>query len=221
MVALKAHAKIHLDGKEQNMNSENESKSQSANGTDTGANSANGPQRLSDSDDKLETVDAKQASGSNGSGPTSSSEALKAEAEKFKNDYLYLRAEFDNFKRQTIKERSDLRKYGAERLVIDLLNILDIFETALATDITPEGIATFRKGIEMTAAELRTVLNRHGVEEVGASGKPFDPSVHEALSSEETNEFPAGTVTRVFKKPYRLFDRVIRPGQVMVAKPKS
>jgi len=145
---------------------------------------------------------------------------LKTEVEKFKNEYLYLRAEFENFKRQTIKERSDQRKYGSERLVVDLLNILDVFETALLTELTPETIQTFRKGIDLTANELRTVLNRHGIEEIPAHGKPFDPAVHEALSSEES-DMPSGNVTRVFKKPYKLHDRVVRHGQVVVAKPRA
>lgn len=144
--------------------------------------------------------------------------ATKAELDKFKTEFLYQRAEFENYKKQVIKERSDLRKYGSERLAVDLLNVLDIFETALATEVTPENVQTFRKGIEMTANEMRSVLNRNGIEEVPAQGKPFDPAVHEALSSEEVADMEPGTITRVFKKPYKLHDRVIRPGQVVVAK---
>lgn len=155
------------------------------------------------------------------SGNTETLEALKAEAEKFKNEYLYLRAEFENFKKHSIKDRSDLRKYGAERLAIDLLSVLDIFETALASEVNAENINNFRKGIEMTAAELKSALQRNGIEEIPAKGKPFDPAVHEALSSQETTEVPPGTVSQVFKKPYKLHDRVIRPGQVIVAKSKG
>ena len=145
----------------------------------------------------------------------------KNEADKFKNEFLYLRAEFENFKKQTIKERSDLRKYGSERLVADLLGVLDIFETALSTEVTPDSFANFRKGIDMTASELRSVLQRHGVTEVPSKGQPFDPAIHEALSSEETADQAPGTITQVFKKPYKLHDRVVRPGQVIVAKAKS
>lgn len=170
------------------------------------------PKRLSDDD--TETT----AGGATAASPEAEA---KAEAEKWKNDYLYLRAEFENFKKQTIKERSDLRKYGAERLAADLLNSLDIFETALSTEVTPENFANFRKGIEMTATELRNALNRHGVSEIPSKGQPFDPTLHEALSSEETNDSAPGTITQVFKKPYKLHDRVIRPGQVVVAKAKS
>ncbi len=145
----------------------------------------------------------------------------QSEADKFKNEYLYLRAEFENFKKQVIKERSDLKKYGAERLVVDLLGVVDIFETALATELNSENMADFRKGIEMTHSELRNILNKHGVAELPALGQAFDPTIHEALSSEETNEYPNGSVARVFKKPYKLHDRIVRPGQVVVAKPKS
>jgi molecular chaperone GrpE len=145
-------------------------------------------------------------------------DSLNAQLEKAKSQYLYLAAEFENFKRQKIKESSDARKYGAERLAVDLLNVLDIFETALATELTSANMDSFRKGIEMTAVELRAALSRHGVEELPAVGQPFDPSCHEALTSEETIAVPAGHVARVFKKPYRLHDRVIRPGQVVVAK---
>ena len=145
----------------------------------------------------------------------------KMEAEKFRNEFLYLRAEFENYKKQVIKERSDLRKYGSERLIVDILGVLDIFETALATDVTPETLANFRKGIDMTASELRNALQRHGVTEIPSKGIPFDPAVHEALSSEETTEVAPGSISKVFKKPYKLHDRVIRPGQVVVAKAKS
>ncbi len=145
----------------------------------------------------------------------------KNEADKFKNEYLYLRAEFENFKRQAVKERSDLRKYGSERLVADLLNVLDIFETALATELNPDNVANFKKGIELTSNELRSVLQRHGVTEVPSKGAAFDPNVHEALSSHETDEVEPGTITQVFKKPYKLHDRVVRPGQVVVARQKN
>ena len=145
----------------------------------------------------------------------------KAEADKNRNDYLYLAAEFDNYKKQVIKERSDLRKYGSERLLAEMLSTLDIFETALALDPSPDNADNFRKGIELTANSLRSTLNRFGVEEIPAEGVAFDPAVHEALSSEASDSIPPGFVLKVYKKPYKLHDRVIRPGQVVVAKPKS
>lgn len=186
------------------------------NGRDFDGNGADQmpPKRLSDED-------SRESTSAGATAPPSAESDAKTEAERWKNDYLYLRAEFENFKKQNIKERSDLRKYGSERLAADLLNVLDIFETALTTDVTPESFSNFRKGIEMTATELRAVLNRHGITEVPSKGQPFDPALHEALSSEETNDSAPGTITQVFKKPYKLHDRVIRPGQVVVAKAKA
>lgn len=148
-------------------------------------------------------------------------ETLKAQVEKFKNDYLYLRAEFDNYRRNMIKERSDLVKYGSERIIVDILGILDNFERALENKPTPESISNFVKGIEMTQSEFRSVLQKHGIQEVPSQGLAFDPNIHEALSSEESREVKAGHITRVFKKPYKLHEKVIRTGQVVVAREPS
>jgi molecular chaperone GrpE len=143
----------------------------------------------------------------------------KAEADKWKNDYLYLRADFDNYRKAMIKERSDIVKYGTERLFVDLLDVFDNFERALDLDVNAENYTTFKDGIKLTAAELKKIFEKHGVREVKSLGEPFNPSFHEALSSEATAETPAGHVTRVFKKAYKLHERVIRPAQVVVAKP--
>lgn len=153
-----------------------------------------------------------------GAAPAEAAPETQQLAEKYKNDFLYLRAEFENYKRHAIKERSDLAKYGAERVLVDLLGVLDNFERALEMKPTPETLHQYVKGVEMTATELKSVLAKHGVTEVPSLGQNFDPSLHEALSSEETSEFEPGRVSRVFKKPYRLHDKLIRPGQVVVAK---
>lgn len=151
-------------------------------------------------------------------GNASEIQKLQEQAEKFKNDFLYLRAEFENYKRNAIKERSELLKYGGERLVRDLLEVVDNFERALSVQVSSENFNTFKQGVEMTAQELRNLLNRHNVTEVPAHGAPFDPMVHEALSSEASDQVAPGYVLRVFKKPYKLHDKLIRPGQVVVAK---
>lgn len=148
----------------------------------------------------------------------SNAEELMAQVEKFKNEYLYLRAEFENYKRHAIKERSDALKYGSERLVVDMLSVLDNFERALESEVTAENWQTFVKGVEITAKDFRGVMQKFGVNEVPSLGHPFDPNVHEALSAEVSIEVADGHVVRVFKKPYKLHDKLIRPGQVVVAK---
>jgi molecular chaperone GrpE len=151
-------------------------------------------------------------------------ERQKTEAEKWKNDYLYLRADFDNYRKAMVKERSDIVKYGTERLLHDILDAFDNFERALEQQVTADNFATFREGVQLTANELKKIFEKHGVKEVKTHGEAFNPAVHEALSSEETDSVPEGHISRVHKKAYKLHDRVIRPAQVVVAtapKPKE
>lgn len=145
-------------------------------------------------------------------------QAAKELADKYKNDFLYLRAEFENYKRNAIKERSDLLKYAGERLAVDLLDVVDNFERALEIPVTAENFQDFKKGVELISANLKSLLQKHNINEVPALGSPFDPTFHEALSSEETADFQSGCISRVFKKPYKFHEKVIRIGQVVVAK---
>lgn len=140
------------------------------------------------------------------------------QAEKYKSEYLYLRAEFDNYRKHVIKERSDLLKYGSENFSRDLLGVLDNFERALQTQVTSENFEVFCKGIALTAQELKSLLGRYGVTEMPAEGAPFDPNVHEALASEPSSTAPEGHVLRVFQKAYKIHDKLLRPAQVVVAK---
>lgn len=180
----------------------------------TSDNDTNSSSNSSKAEQSANTQDPSQKNG----GPTElNGDSFKAEADKYKTEMLYLKAEFDNYKRQSIKERSDLLKYGAERFVKDLLPILDNFERALAMKVTAENFPTFVKGIEMTSTEVKALLTKHSIVEVPAEGQPFDPSIHEALSAEATDKVPPGYVTRVFQKPYKFHDKVIRTGQVVVA----
>ncbi|MNJ91108.1 heat shock protein GrpE [compost metagenome] len=153
------------------------------------------------------------------SSDNSSSEVQKLQelADKYKNDFLYLRAEFENYKRNALKERSEMLKYGPERMAKDLLEVVDNFERALSTNVTPESFATFKQGVEMTAQEMKNLLAKHNIVEVPTEGAAFDPAVHEALSSEMTDTVPPGHISKVFKKAYKIHDKLIRPAQVIVA----
>lgn len=170
---------------------------------------------MSEADDKKTGGEAAEAV--NTEAPKSELELAQEEALKWKNDFLYLKAEFENFKRNAIKERSDLLKFGAERVSRDILEVVDNFERALQVKLAPETIQTFKVGIEMTAKELKEVLSKHGVQEIPSEGQAFNPAHHEAISSEPTAAVPAGHIARVFKKPYKLHDKIIRMGQVVVA----
>lgn len=138
--------------------------------------------------------------------------------DKLKQDFLYLKAEFETYKRNAIKERSDLVKYGPERFATEMLGIMDNFERALALQVNADNMGQFVKGMEMTYQEMKNVMGKFNIQELASEGKPFDPNVCEALSAEESSDIPSGHVTRVFKKAYKMHDKLIRPGQVVVAK---
>ena len=142
---------------------------------------------------------------------------LQAKLEKAEKDFMYLRADFENFKKTSIKERSQLVKYGNERLLVDLLGVLDNFEHALNMELTADNVDSFRDGIELIKTELYNSLSKYGLVKVDSKGQAFDPNVHEALSSEPTSEVEPGHISQVFKDAYKLHDRIIRPAQVVVA----
>ena len=172
-------------------------------------NSLNGDTGAAETDDVVAT---------NGQDVLAQLEQLRAEAEKFKNDFLYLRAEFENYKRNAMKERSDLLKYGAERFVRDFLESLDNFDRALATEVKPENYVQFVQGVQMTAKQMRELLNKHHVSEVQSDQKPFDPLHHEAVGTDVSVDIPEGHVLKTLQKAYKMHDKLIRPAQVIVAK---
>jgi len=142
---------------------------------------------------------------------------MKAELDKAKSDYLYLLAEFDNFRKNSIKERSDLVKFGSERLVREVLGILDNFERAMDASNTNGDGAALRDGVQMILNDMRGMLTKFGVEEIKSEGEQFDPAKHEALSSEPRSDMKPGHVARVLKKAYKMHDKILRPAQVTVS----
>ena len=139
-----------------------------------------------------------------------------AEAEKESDRYLRLMAEFQNYKKRVAKEKSDIRTYANEELVTELLAVLDNFERALVHD--PEADAAgYAKGMELILAQMKTVLEKSGLQEMEALGAEFDPSMHNAVMAEDNEEYDSGKVSKVLQKGYTLNKKVIRPAMVAVA----
>jgi len=132
-------------------------------------------------------------------------------------------ADFENFKKRAAREKQDAIKYANEGLVGKLVPVLENLEMALAAaqNASPDAAQALRDGVSMIGQQLRTVLTEAGLEEVDASGQPFDPHVHEALSQQETPEVPEGHVVHQHRKGYKFRDRLLRPASVVVAKPPA
>jgi molecular chaperone GrpE len=141
-----------------------------------------------------------------------------ARAEEHLNDLKRLAAEFDNYRKRAARDKESLVARAAERLVKELLPVLDDLERALvAADEHQE--AKLEEGVRLVHRALEDALRREGLEEIPTEGV-FDPHVHEALLS-QPSEAEEGAVIEVLQKGYRLGDRVLRPARVVVAAAKT
>jgi molecular chaperone GrpE len=141
----------------------------------------------------------------------------EAAANTHLNDLKRLAAEFENYRKRVAREQEALSARAAERLVKELLPIVDDLERGLeAAEEHQE--AKLEEGVRLVHRQLASVLEREGVAEIEANGK-FDPHVHEAMLARPSSDQSEGTVLEVLQKGYRLGDRVLRPARVIVAAP--
>lgn len=144
---------------------------------------------------------------------------LKAEIEELKDKHLRSLAEFENYKKRVIKERSELIKYQGESIVKDILDVVDDFERAIKfADADP---ATLKDGVQMIYKAFIDVLGRHEVRGESSIGKTFDPVKHAAISKVPAPDKEADEVIDELKKPYFYKDKLIRVGEVVIAAPKE
>jgi molecular chaperone GrpE len=144
--------------------------------------------------------------------------ALQMALEAEKDGRLRALAELQNFRRRSQEERAQQLLYANERLMDELLPVLEHFQMACDAAEATEETRIVCKGYEMVLGQLRDVLTRFGMTEIPVEpGTFFDPAVHEAVERVVTEEPCEGTVVRVLRKGYRLHDRVLRPAQVAVA----
>jgi molecular chaperone GrpE len=134
--------------------------------------------------------------------------------------YLRLAADFDNYRKRVAREQVELTRRANERILNELLPVLDDLERALAAaaehDHTPEGEAKLEEGVRLVHRSLLGLVERHGLSEIETEGA-FDPHVHEALLAQPGEGAEEGSVLQVLQKGYRLGDKVLRPARVIVA----
>ncbi len=140
--------------------------------------------------------------------------ALAAERDEYLNDLKRVAAEFENYRKRVSRDRESLVARAHERLVKELLPVLDDLERALAAAEEHEE-AQLEEGVQLVHRELKAALDREGLAEIETEGV-FDPHVHEALLS-QASEAEEGSVLEVLQKGYKLGDRVLRPARVVVA----
>jgi molecular chaperone GrpE len=145
---------------------------------------------------------------------------LEKELEQTRDKHLRLAAEFENFKRRTLRERHDLLNFANENLIKELLVTVDNLERALGHAQQSEEGAEAKallEGVDLTYRLLLQTLERFGVTPVKAEGEVFDPQVHEAVRQVPTAEHEPGRVVDVMQKGYLLKERLLRPALVAVS----
>ncbi|WP_073253078.1 nucleotide exchange factor GrpE [Caldanaerovirga acetigignens] len=143
-------------------------------------------------------------------------EEKENEAAKYKELWLRALADYDNFKKRTQKEMERIQLYAGEQLIKDIIPVLDNLERAI-NSIEDKDSAIY-EGIKLIYNQIKSILAKYGVEEIEAEGKPFDPQLHEAIMTVETDEYESDTIVEVLRKGYTYHSKVIRPSLVKVAK---
>lgn len=143
-----------------------------------------------------------------------------AKADENWDRLLRTMADFDNFKKRAAREKEEARKFANESLLQKIIPVLDNFEMALAAAQTnaTDAVKSLRDGVAMIHSQLKGVLTEAGLEEVDATGKPFDPNFHEAVSQLESKDVAEGNVLQQLRKGYKFRERLLRPATVIVAK---
>jgi molecular chaperone GrpE len=144
-----------------------------------------------------------------------STEFFEAKLKEAEQKYVYLYADFENFKKRSIKERQDTVKFGLENVIGSLLEVLDNFNRALQF-AKPDSDPNLLAGLKMVASQFMNTLEKQGVTEVVSMDQAFNPEFHEAVG-QVPSEKPQGTIVQELTKGYTLHGRLLRPARVMVS----
>lgn len=154
-----------------------------------------------------------------GSGPAGSTDEvakLRQEIAELRDRSMRTLADFDNYRKRAERERQEMRKYALIEPVRELLTVADNLDLALSAQGSAEDL---KRGVEMIHRQMTDLLRRFGAVEVPAVGQPFDPTLHEAVSREESREVKVPTVVAELRRGYKMHDRLVRPSMVKVAVP--
>ena len=139
-----------------------------------------------------------------------------SEAEEWKDKYLRLSAEFDNYRKRTLREKMELIESGGEDVIKLMLGVMDDFDRALNAMQSATDVASVREGVELISQKMRDALKTKGVSEIEAVGEALDTDLHEAVAKFPAGDDKKGKVIDVVQKGYKLKEKVIRYAKVVV-----
>jgi len=148
-------------------------------------------------------------------------EDARSKADEHWDLYLRTKADVENMRRRAERDVQNAHKFGSEKLIGDLLPVLDSLElgmTSVNLEGADEAVAKLHEGMELTAKMLLSVLEKSGIVAVNPMGEAFNPEFHQAMSMQETPDAAPNTVLVVMQKGYTLNERLVRPAMVVVSK---
>lgn len=141
-------------------------------------------------------------------------EEMESALHEANDKYIRLFAEYDNYRKRTVKEKTETYNNAVAKCIENILPVVDSFERSLESECNDEN---FKNGMKMIFNQLMDILSKMNVTEVEALGKEFDPNVHNAISQQDGTDYATGHVCMVYQKGYKLGDKLIRPAMVAVA----
>jgi len=147
----------------------------------------------------------------------SEEEQLKLKVEELEDKLLRTTADFENYKKRLLKRSEEQIEYASDRMIIDILEVVDNFERAMEHGSKDSDVDSLYKGMELIYNQLVSFLNKYNVKKLDAVGEIFDPEYHEALMQIESEEFPEGTVAVEINKGYLKNNKVLRHSKVGVS----
>lgn len=174
-----------------------------------------------DESGEVEAVEFDQQEGNGGeegevASPEDELEAARAEAAANYDRYLRSVAELDNYRKRTVRMRTEAREDTLRDLLLQVAPVLDNLHRALNQQT--QDADSLKQGVELICGQFNEVLNGYGLAEIEAVGQSFDPNLHEALAEVPSAEHEPGTVMEEMEKGYKLNDKVVRPSRVVVSK---
>ena len=149
--------------------------------------------------------------------PESETDKLKREYEEMRDKYLYLQADYQNYRKRTAKDISEARILGAANVLAPFLTVYDFLNMAKTAAEKSGNIESIRQGLNMILGEYVKALDECGVEKVAAVGTKFDPELHEAVAHEPSDTVPEGEILKEWSGGYRFGSRLLRPARVVVS----
>ena len=146
-------------------------------------------------------------------------EELEKEVEANYDRFVRVTADFENYKKRTIREMDDLRKYANENFLKEMLSAVDNLQRAVDSGSKDESDKKkLLEGVEITLMDVLRIFEKYGVKEFESQGRPFDPAFHQAMMQEQTKKYPDNTVLSELQRGYTIHDRLLRPAMVVVGR---